>query len=275
MNTATPVKPHLSASSMETFLTCGEYFYQTKLNGKKSGTSLPALRGISLHSAAANNYAQKIESHTDLSQPDFVDFAIAQFDGGLTQGVHLSDEDRSIGERKVIGKARDEVANLSRFHIRQQAPEYQPVLVEQKFRLELPGNYDLVGIVDLYDERKRVTDFKTRSRRASQLEADTSPQLTIYAAGVHAMTGEPPAEVAFDVTIDMASKVDRQVVRSTRDDRDFDALAFRIDTISRAIDAGIFMPPVAGSWKCSEKWCPLWHSCKHVNAERIAKQQRD
>lgn len=82
-----------------------------------------------------------------------------------------------VGIKKVIGKARDEVANLSRFHIRQQAPEYQPLLVEQKFRLELPGTHDLVGIVDLYDANGVVTDFKTRSRRASQVEADKSPQL--------------------------------------------------------------------------------------------------
>ena len=275
MSNSAEIKPHVSASSLDTFLTCGELYYQTRLNGKKSGTSLPALRGTAVHAAAANNYRQKIETREDLSQGDFVDFAVSQFDGGLSSGVHLSSEDERIGVKKVVGQARDAVADLARFHVREQAPGYLPVLVEEKFRLDLPGSHDLLGFVDLLDESGVVTDFKTRSKRATQSEADTSPQLTIYAAGVHALTGAPPKQVAFDVTINMASKVDRQVLSSTRDERDFDALADRIEMVTKSINAGIFPPAPTGSWKCSEKWCPLWNSCKYVNAERVAKQQQD
>lgn len=78
---------------METFLTCGEYYYQTKLNGKKGGTSLPALRGISLHSGGGEQLHAEDRVARRHPQTDFVDFAIAQFDGGLSSGVHLSHED--------------------------------------------------------------------------------------------------------------------------------------------------------------------------------------
>lgn len=273
MTTEAPAKPHTSATAIEDYLMCGEYYLQTRIEGKRGPKSLPALRGISLHAAAANNYTQKIETAADLPQSDFIDFAVAQFDGGLSTGVHLSKEDESIGAAKVIGKTRDSVADLSRFHIREQAPEYNPELVEQRFRLELPGSHDLVGVVDLYDKKKIVTDFKSRARYGSQNEVDSSPQLTIYFAGVHALTGSPPEAVQLDITINNSAGVKRQVLRSTRDDADLTALAWRIDTVTAAINAGIFPPAAAGHWKCSATYCPLWYGCKYVNSERIAKSQ--
>lgn len=274
MNTETPVKPHTSATAIEDYLMCGEYFRQVRIEGKRSGKSLPALRGISLHAAAAENYTQKIESAVDIPQSDFVDFAVSQFDGGLTTGVHLSKEDESIGASKVIGKTRDEVADLSRFHIREQAPGYDPVLVEERFRLSLPGSHDLVGVVDLYDRKNVVTDFKSRSRYGSQAEVDASPQLTIYFAGVHAITGTPPEAVQLDITVNNSKGVKRQVLTSTRNENDLVALGYRIDAVVGSINAGIFLPAPAGHWKCSATYCPLWYSCKFVNAERIEKSAK-
>lgn len=276
MTAETPAKPYLSASQIELYCKCPHaysLYLEAKEKKEKQRSNLAQIRGSATHAAAAENFKQKVSTHQDIPQSDFVDFAIADFDGRLSSGFILTKEEESIGTGKVVGRARDDIADLARFHIRNQAPEYDPAFVEETIRVEMPGSHDLLGIMDLATTDLRVVDFKTSKMNKSQHEADQSPQLTIYAVCHHAKTGQPPTEVALDVTVNTAKGVNRQYLKSSRGPADFAALAHRIDTIARAIAAGIFPPATVGAWWCSPKMCPHWRNCPFVNSERASAAQ--
>lgn len=266
-------RPHLSASQLDSYCRCPEAYRRRYLEGDKIPPAIAMLRGTATHKAAAENFKQKIETREDLPASDFVDIAVSSFDGELSRGFSLDPDEESVGPEKVTGDARDEVADLAKFHIRHQAPDYQPVLVEERIRLALPGSRDLLGVIDLADDQCRVVDFKTSSKRKSQPEVDSSPQLTVYAAAYHAHQGHAPQSVSLDVTVSGAKGVTRQVLSSTRGAEDFAVLARRIDVISKSIDAGSFPPATPGAWWCSPKMCGYWRTCPYVNSERATLAQ--
>lgn len=260
----TTEKPHLSHTQLDLICSCGEAYRRTYIEREKTPPGLAMLRGSAFHRAAETNMRQKIESHVDLPAKEVADIAAAAFDDSLHGGYTLTDEEHSAGPQNTIGATRDNIVGMARLHAELQAPDYQPLFVEQKVRLALPGPRDLVAVLDLADDEAHVVDFKTAAKSKSASEANVSTQLTIYAAAFHALTGEPAADVRLD-TIVMNKVPKRQVLVSDRNERDFAALAARVNVVNQAIDAGNFMPANPTAWKCSAKWCQFYSTCRFVS----------
>lgn len=268
-------KPHLSASQLDTFCRCPEQWRRRYIEKEIIPPGIASAKGKGFHAGVETNMRQKLDTREDLPPESIVDAAVAAFEAEAHGGVALSDLESSRGATVVIGEAKDSVAAMAKVHAEQQAPDYQPRLIEQTVRIELPNApHDLLGIIDLADELDRVTDFKTAGRKKSQSDADDSVQLSIYAAAFHAHTGRKPQEVRLDSVIQTKTKTDRQVLVSDRGVDDFRALANRINVVSSSIQAGIFPPASPGSWWCSPRWCGYWSTCKFVNAERAALAER-
>lgn len=269
-------KPHISATQMEMFAKCPRQYYFRYVAGQRNPPGIALLTGKAFHTGAEINMRQKIESHVDLPESDIVDSAVAAFDSArYTDGLVLTKEESSRGEASVIGNAQDAVASLARTHAKEQAPDYQPTLVEHTVRIELPGPRDLLGVIDLADDQRRVVDFKTAGKKKSQADVDTSMQLTIYSAAYALETGEQPSEVRLDVLASQKKGVSRQVLSGTRTDADVAALANRIESVSRLLeivgdDPDLYPPASPGSWWCGPKWCGYWRQCPCVNSERTA-----
>ncbi len=267
----TDERPHLSASQIDSYCRCGEAYRRRYLEGEKIPPAIAMIKGTGFHAAAEANMRQKIETHRDLPACEIIDVAVASFDAELPGGYILNEEETSQGVENVLGRARDDLADFALVHAREQAPDYQPTHVEQTVRIELPNApRDLLAVIDLADDQGRVVDFKTAGKKKSQADADESVQLTIYAAGLHALTGSPPTEVRLDTVVAGKKAVTRSVVSSQRDEADFAALAHRINMVQRGIDAGVFAPATPGAWWCGPKWCGYWHSCPYVNSQRAA-----
>lgn len=262
---STTAKPHLSHSQINEYCMCPEAYRRHRIEKHRVAGGIPAARGKGVHGGAEVNMRQKIESGVDLPTSEIIDAAVAAFDEAIGEGLSLTDEEESTGLSLVTGRARDDVADMALVHAQEQAPEYQPVLVEHEVRIELPNSpRDLIAIIDLADNLDRVTDFKTSSRAKSQADADNSLQLTIYAAAFHAEMGYAPVEVRLDTVVQGKRDIKRSLVTSERGPRDLAALAARIDVVNAAIDAGIFPPAAPGSWNCSARWCGYWKTCRFV-----------
>jgi len=228
------------------------------------------LLGTGVHRGAEHNFRQKIESHEDLPAAEIVEAAVSAFEAETHGEYALTDDEASVGAAKVLGQAKDKLADMAEVHAIEQAPDYQPLLVEHATRIEFPGaTHDLLGITDLRDDKQRVTDFKTAARKKAQSEVDKSIQLTIYAAAYQIDHGEPCSEVRFD-TITKTKTPQRQLLRSTRTRADFAALVARVNATLAGINAGIFVPASPGDWVCDPKWCGYWATCPYVNSERCA-----
>lgn len=261
-------KPHLSATQINMFTVCGEQYRRRYIEGEIIPPGIALLKGKAFHVGAETNMRQKIESRADLPAEQMVEAAAEAFDNESHFSYCLTDEERSRGPSAVLGEAKDSLVEMVKVHAKQQAPDYQPVMVEEEVRIALPGPRDLLGIIDLADDKKRITDFKTAKKKKPQSEADSSLQLTVYSAAYQSRTGEAPSEVRLDNIIQGKKSVERQVLSSTRSEADIGALANRINTVAAAIDAGIFIPAPVGIWQCSQKFCGYWRSCPYVNSER-------
>lgn len=263
-----PAKPHLSPSSLETLSKCGERWRRVYVEGERIPPGMAMLRGTGVHKGIEANMSQKIETHVDLPASDIVDAAVAGFEAELAGGFELSADEVSIGAKKVIGDTKDVVADLAELAANKMCPEYQPTLVEQRVRVLLPqSSHDLVGIIDLVDDKGRVIDTKTSAKSMTQGDADSSMQLTAYAAMHKALTGEYPTELRLENLVALKTPK-RQTLVTDRDVSDINVLAARFDAATRVIQAGVFTPASPGSWYCSPKWCGFYASCPFVNGGR-------
>ena len=266
-----PDKPYLSPSQLDSYCRCPEAYRRRYLDKEIIPPGVAMLKGTGFHGAAKVNFKQKIESRRDLPVKEMVEAAVETFTKEVHGGLTLSEEEHARGSEIVIGEAKDDLAELVDVHARLQAPDYQPVFVEEKVRIVLPNApRDLLGILDLADDKDRVTDFKTAAKKKSQSDADDSVQLSVYAAAFQIRTGRPPAEVRLDTAVQTKTKTDRQVLVSERGQNDFDALANRINAVTNAITVGSFPPATPGAWWCGPKWCGYWHTCPYVNNQRKA-----
>lgn len=263
---AVPKKPYTSPSQLDTICRCPEQWRRIYMEGERLPPGVAAMQGTAVHDGAAINFRQKIKTHEDLPRNDIVEAAVAKFEAEAAGTYVMTPEESSRGAGTVIGEAKDQVADMATLLADEIVPEYQPVLVEQPVRIILPeASHDLLGILDLADDKRRVVDFKTSGKRKTQGEADQSVQLTFYAAGHRVLTGELPTELRLEVMVKKGVP-ERQIVRTQRGPDDFAALAHRVNSVLQIIDNGVFMPAPPGSWYCSAKWCGFWPTCRYVNA---------
>lgn len=256
------MKPHLSASQLETFWRCGEQYRRRYIERERIPPGIVLLVGSGVHIGAETNFKQKIDSHVDLPIDDIIDAAVNGFETRIRKdSFELTTEESSIGARKVIAQAKDQVAAMAEILAIEVVADYQPTEVEVTTLIEMPEcSHDLVTVTDVRDDRSRVVDFKTSGRKKNLQEVHASIQLTAYAAAYRADHGTDPAAVMLD-TLLKNKRVDRQVLTSQRDVTDYVVLAERIDATLQAINAGIYTPTSPLNWQCSERWCGYARTC--------------
>ena len=253
---------------------CPEAYRRRYVENERMPPGIAALCGKGVHAGAQANFSQKMETYEDLHASDIVDAAVAGFDAELHGGeVSLDDDQVARGPSIVTGEARDDVAVMAKFHALEQAPEYQPIMVEQRIELELTGNNSLLAIIDLADDTDRIVDFKTAKRSKQKSDADTSLQLTVYDVAFEAETGRKASELMLDTIVQTKKETKRQILKTTRTDRDREVLAARVDAAERLIAAGTYIPTAPGNWMCSLKWCGFARTCPYFNAERQEKSE--
>lgn len=261
-------KPHISPTQIESICRCGEAYRRSYIMGEKIPPKIVQIKGTCVHESARCNFSQKVDSHVDISLDDFKEMAAATFDKQISRGYLLTREEQQRGHRIVLGEAKDESVYLAELHAREQAPDYQPVDVEQEGRIELRNStHDILMRIDMEDDQRRVVDFKTAARKERQSTADSSVQLTTYAAHHQLKHGSPPSEVRLDVLV-KTKKPYRQVLLSQRGPDEFQALANRVNMVLATIKAGTFLPATPGAWWCSDDYCGYWSTCPYVNRNR-------
>lgn len=272
MTSEQQIKPHLSASQLEMFGKCPEQWRRRYIEKHVLPPGISILKGKAVHACAEQNFKQKIETHEDLPRSQIVEIAVADFEEqSQSPEFAFTAEEESRGGDVVIGEAVDSVADMASVHAQQQAPDYQPVHVEGDFRVSLPNSaYDIVGRIDLIDDRNIVADLKTAGKAKTQDDADSNVQLTVYSVGVRLLTGEPATELRYDTIVQTKTKTYRHVTTTQRGDGDLVALSNRINTVNAMIQAGVFPPTTPGAWWCGPKWCGYWRTCPYVNSQRAA-----
>lgn len=253
------------------FSKCGEQYRRRYIERHIIPPTVALLRGGAVHTGAEVNWKAKIESHENLPESDIVDASVASFDAKIkADGILLSKEEESVGQKKVVGVARDSVARLGRLFRNSVAPLYQPLKVEEQVLIPVPqASHDIKCILDLIPDDGGLQDLKTSKKKGLQADWDKSAQFTFYAIAYKRLMGERPQHIAIDQLIDTGKGEPRhEPFKTTRTDGDFNALAARINTFLAALKTGVFTPAPTGCWWCSSMWCGYARTCPYYNSER-------
>jgi hypothetical protein len=260
-------KPQIHTTSLN--MQCGEAFRRRYMLNEIIPPGVAALVGSATDESVTRNLRSKIESKKLLSLEEVADTARDGLNQAWEQGVHLEPEEAAAGIKKVKGDATDKAVRLSILHAKAKAPEIEPTAVQRKWTIELSGYpMDLVGTLDVQEGSHSIRDTKTTGKTPPEDIAHKSIQLTAYSLAVWKIDGEAPEKVALDYLIDTKTPA-AKTFESTRDIDDYETLLARIETVTKAIEKGVFIPVSPDHWMCNPRWCGYFSSCKYV---RLPKQ---
>lgn len=226
------------------------------------GFNLP--RGKSIHYAGQKNNEQKIETHEDLPIKEIKDIAAESFEYNVEKdGIELSSEDKKIGRKKLHAENKDIAVNLAELWGKQAAPLIQPKMVEERLRITLNDEIDLLGILDTIDDKNAVIDTKSSSKKMYQAQIDNSIQMTIYSLTFRALFGKEPSAIFIDNLIHKKKEDEFNRLQTVRTTEDYKVLINRINIFLKALKTGIFTPAPQDAWHCDERYCGYATTCKY------------
>jgi len=252
-------KPHLSASSIGTYVDCSlQYwfayvkrlpmefvsdalefgsaihltladFYRAKMTGDR-------LLLKDVHESYRQHWTNRVKDRSDIKYADQKDFQ-----SYLIEGVDLL--------TAWFNKLADDHFNV--------------IAVEEAFVFEIDGMpLPIVGAIDLVEEDDSgtiiITDHKTTGRAYSIDEIDQNPQITIYQMAAKA-NGFADREILLKFDCLVKTKTPKfEQYYTTRTETDELRLIRKIQTVWNGINSKVFIPNDT-SWKC--KTCPYKKAC--------------
>ena len=254
--------PHLSASSIGSYLDCGLAFKFSRIDKLPSEFRSDGLElGSVMHQVLADFNEQRMHG-TILSiealQEKFINYWTA------AAGER---EDIVYKEGKDFKKLLEEGQKLiSVFYENRPWEEFTAISVEKAFQFSIEGlAVPIIGVMDLVEEDPSGTiviiDYKTASKAYSTADVDSSLQLTLYQMGAKS-NGFRNREILlrFDCLI-KTKKPKFEQYYTTRDPALEERAAKKIIEVWKGISKGVFIP-ADDSWQCKScgyrRYCDEW-----------------
>lgn len=193
-------EPHFSYSQFNMYQRCGRQYEYRYVKRLKTPPTMLLGSGKAIHAAFEANSKHKMSKKIDMPVDIMLDLAATAHD------KEMSDVEDADSTAK--GKDKDASLSIVAHYRRTQAPAIVPLAVEFGFTVSLEddeagsGYLPVLGFVDSYaavpDPRDGPTkgqavialeDYKKVTRRKTQLEADITPQLTLYDYVYNLQTG--------------------------------------------------------------------------------------
>lgn len=266
---------HFSASQVNTYDRCPtQYYWRYGPDKLVIPPGAFQATGGAYHKSVEHNHREKIASGKD--EP------VDVLEDVFVEDLHTREDDTDWSEMSM-----DECESVGRglvgVYRTQLAPPIYPLKVEHKFKVEfedrdwvLTGYIDCVANADgeypelqkdnktvvmvKLDTKNLVLDYKTAGKKKNQAEVDADQQLTAYSLAHSIEAGEREGGVGLAVAV--KTKVAKtQILLSTRTEEQHWRYLRKVEEITKAIRAGIFVPTNPTNWQCSEKWCGYYNHC--------------
>jgi len=253
-------EPHLSASSINSYLDCSLAYRFSKVERlKPEKTAAELAFGSAIHQSLQVFYETKKEGDK-LPLPEL----LHTFGTFWSEGAK-DREDIAYKEGKDFKSMLEEGQALLRvFHRELPEDNFQVLATEEVFSLQFEGlDVPIIGAIDLIEKDESdtliISDFKTTSRSYSSDEVDKSFQLTVYQLAVKAM-GFIDREILlrFDCLVKTKSPKFEQHY-TVRTEEDEQRAVKKIKSVWEAISKEVFIPNDT-SWKCQS--CEYAKACK-------------
>lgn len=242
----------LSASSVATFLRCGQQWYYAYVANIKRPPNVKQAIGLASHGAVEYNMRQKVTSTMDAPLDEVLDAFSDSWDG---MGPDIEGDEDLDPE-----KGKDNGIKIVRKHHAEVAPAIQPLYVEEEVHFDING-IPYSGTVDLVDSKHRVRDLKTTGRTPPKGRSHLL-QMTGYAIGFRQATGLIEAEVMLDYFIYYKKNLPKYLPIASGgpvEDRHIGTFAKIVTDVHDQIMAGRFLPNGIEGTACS--WCGYRDIC--------------
>ncbi|MGD1095248.1 MAG: PD-(D/E)XK nuclease family protein [Bryobacteraceae bacterium] len=237
----------LSPSQVRCFMDCqARWWFKHSLRYPDPPSGNMAL-GRAVHTALAENFAQKIESYEDLPIAGVLALFRQAWAFEREQAEFRDDEDpaelASCGEI-LVAKYLDRVA-----------PWIEPVGVELHVVGEIAG-VRVQGWVDLLDVSGRIIDIKTSARKPSGIDPQYRFQIATYAQLTHGASGEARIDTLVKTKtpalVPQSFTVNEQDLLETRE---------LYPLAQRVMRSELYLPNRL-SLSCSRRNCSYWRNCE-------------
>jgi len=242
-------KKHLSYSQINTYLQCPAQYYFQYMEGIPQPKNPGLIRGTAVHSGLEHNFAQKIESRKDLPIHEAMEWAVSTFE--------MEAEEVEF-KKQTKEETKDSVATLMGLAMRELAPEYQPIAVEDTITLEFENMpYTYIAKLDLIDEEGHIVDFKTSGRTPADNIVRDNLQLAGYALAYRMEYGQQEASISLDYLVNL-KKVKRKKIQAYATNAQLDRFLAILSIVAENIEQGIFYPNPTFQY-CGN--CPFRKEC--------------
>jgi hypothetical protein len=168
---------HFSASGLRLLKVCPRAWQERYIKGKKERPGEALVLGSAFHDALAFNHEQKIDTHEDKPVKEVVEFyndaawpRAIEDDGG-------EDEIRWDNTPESVRKDGERVTSAYHSIV---SPRIQPIAVEQRFEIVVPGiALPFLGYIDI-EEDADVIDTKTGKQVSKKPDANWRMQGVLY-----------------------------------------------------------------------------------------------
>ena len=257
-------KGYLSVSQVTQYLKCGEAYRRRYVLGQPTKHTSASAQGRSVHKAAEVLHISMINNRA-ISEEEMVQVYSDQHDVEMKDAVLLDDDkdDKSLKDIGVsLTRRYRHFAVVGGVDANSKTVEpIKPIAAERSFKVHLPvidaPAIPFMGVIDLEEEHS-IADLKTKAKPASQLEADNSLQLSLYAY----VTGKP--SVRLDQLVKPTKTLPVRYFR-TESIRTRTETLHAVDVVADVaadIAEGRFRRTNPDNWWCTEKWCEYWNDCR-------------
>ena len=270
---------HISCSGLQTCCRCPEAYRRKYIEKEPRVSNGRMAIGRAVHAIIAKRFELLIAENGKEPELESLMSAVAD-----EVAAEYAQPDMDGADLISEGQAAEEAQDYISAHVSEQAHDYVPLAVEEKFYIDLGNGWDFMGVIDLIagDEAGaglNVTDFKTARRTPTSWIEHESIQLTGYAAAAMEGTDLKEVEVRLDHLIRKGGKkktptMVRDLRVSHRGAPDIAAFIERVRAVISLIESGNFMPAEQGSWQCSASYCEFYSTCKYVNGARRKDAER-
>jgi hypothetical protein len=249
-------------STLGSWLRCGESFRRRYIEGEIIPPGIAARRGSGAHKAAEVNHRQKIKSGIDLPLGDLKDAARDEYMRLIKdEGVFLT-KDELPSKDKILNEGLNQTIQATEVYRAEVAPKIQPVRVEEKITIDVPGiALPISGMLDAEDDKGFIQDLKV-AKRKNQEWADREVQVGFYYLLRKGSIGDWPKGFKYQFIIPNKTMLHEELT-TYRNMKQIQVLFRYIEQFLKDLKEGNFKPADPGSWLCNPEWCGYYRDCKY------------
>jgi len=256
-------KPHLSASSINSYLECGLQYKFSRVDKLKPDFTADALvYGSTIHKAI-----EYVQTNRLFGDPTSTQEAAAFFEKHWREAAEDNENIKYKKGSSFSSLLKQGMALMTVYVENFPDTGCSVLALEEPFELKLEGvDIPLIGVMDMVEEDESgtiiITDHKTAARAFSSDEVDKNFQLTVYHMAAR-KNGYSDRDILmkFDCLIKTRTPRFEQVYTTRSNSAEHRALK-KIQSVWDGIQKEIFIPN-DNSWRCStcsyKSHCQQWH----------------